>query len=273
MVKTVNGTYRVADCEHYGDIDNVKRYLVSLGCRITDSYWDGHDCGEAYVKFSFDSSLFEGIYSKLSGVSVSYSEDINDYCDFGTIGGFRMLSEDEFRNENERLSNDYSLNMFDNIPVYMVWECSDRVSDEVVINNAVDIIGDGTEVIGCHYEIIHGCQHCKVLITTRYTNIVCKKLTYGIGDNALGRHGWFSSNRIYGFCRPVHKIMNYVNNYDEFQSISKSVLLGLGLTYRDSTYGSSIRRTFSKSEYIDKDGNFMSEIVLDGEHYMVCGQN
>lgn len=46
-------TYRmsVCDCEHEGDIEETKEEIWQAGGKAVDSYWDGNDCGEAYVDF------------------------------------------------------------------------------------------------------------------------------------------------------------------------------------------------------------------------------
>ncbi len=43
----------VTDCEHWGDIrdevNSVMAVVGKYGGEITEEYWDGNDCGEAYV--------------------------------------------------------------------------------------------------------------------------------------------------------------------------------------------------------------------------------
>ena len=74
-MKNITGIYHVADCEHWCDMDSAKSFIRSLGCVITDSYWDGRDCGEAWVEFSFPECRYVAIYNKL-GSSAGYSADI-----------------------------------------------------------------------------------------------------------------------------------------------------------------------------------------------------
>ena len=72
-MKNITGKYHVADCEHCGDMDCARSMIAGLGCIITDSYWDGRDCGEAWVEFSFPECRFVAIYNKL-GSSAVYSD-------------------------------------------------------------------------------------------------------------------------------------------------------------------------------------------------------
>lgn len=44
-------TYTVADCEHEGDIRDAISEVEEAGGMFVSSYWDGHDCGEAWVEF------------------------------------------------------------------------------------------------------------------------------------------------------------------------------------------------------------------------------
>lgn len=45
----------ICDCEHEGDVwraeCEVGKLVVPMGGEVTDSYWDGSDCGEAWVTF------------------------------------------------------------------------------------------------------------------------------------------------------------------------------------------------------------------------------
>ena len=52
--KPVKFRYDVVDCEHWGDVNNdereVREYIQPLGGWVTDTFWDGEDCGEAYIE-------------------------------------------------------------------------------------------------------------------------------------------------------------------------------------------------------------------------------
>lgn len=54
--KPVKFRYDVVDCEHEGDISSaeneVRRYVNELGGDVTDTFWEGEDCGEAYIECS-----------------------------------------------------------------------------------------------------------------------------------------------------------------------------------------------------------------------------
>lgn len=56
--ETLNVVAYVYDCEHDGDIRAVKYECIewfkenNIDWKVTSTYWDGQDCGEAYVIFS-----------------------------------------------------------------------------------------------------------------------------------------------------------------------------------------------------------------------------
>lgn len=272
MGKQIKGTYWVADCEHNGDVENAKSYLRSLGCNVISYYWDGYDCGEAYITFSFDETKFIKIYKELSGNTVEYSADINNYYKFNTLDDFQKLPNDILKSERNRLAHDLSKDILDNMPIYMFWECSDKISDDEVINKALGFIGTDTKVIGYSYEIVDGCQFCDVLMTTPYTNMMADKFTYGIGDYCLGHFGWFHNHGIYGECRPVHDLYSWFNYYDEFQKAIKLILNGKDLKYKSNGYyGTS--KMFTKEDYLDKEGNLLNKISFEWKDYFICRQN
>ena len=43
----------ICDCEHEGDVWHaeceVRDLVTPMGGEVTESYWDGHDCGDAWV--------------------------------------------------------------------------------------------------------------------------------------------------------------------------------------------------------------------------------
>ena len=52
-VRNVHFRYNIVDCENNGDIvaavNKVESFLKSYDGRLIDSYWDGKDCGEAWI--------------------------------------------------------------------------------------------------------------------------------------------------------------------------------------------------------------------------------
>lgn len=46
--------YPVTDCEHEGDIRSAESEVIEAGGNVIDNYWDGEDCGDAYIVFTCD---------------------------------------------------------------------------------------------------------------------------------------------------------------------------------------------------------------------------
>lgn len=63
--KPVKFDYVVYDCEHMGDMRRAEfeceKICRKYGGKIVDSYWDGRDCGEAYITCEFPFSKVEEI--------------------------------------------------------------------------------------------------------------------------------------------------------------------------------------------------------------------
>ena len=52
--KPVYFQQEVEDCEHWGDMrrerQNVEDFIGRFGGHVTDEFWDGRDCGEAFIE-------------------------------------------------------------------------------------------------------------------------------------------------------------------------------------------------------------------------------
>lgn len=57
--KPIRFNYKIVDCEHMGDIEYAERecsqFCATLGGKVVGNYWDGEDCGEAYIVCEFPS--------------------------------------------------------------------------------------------------------------------------------------------------------------------------------------------------------------------------
>ena len=63
--KPVRFDYKVADCEHDGDMSYAEmecdNFCREFGGKVILSYWDGKDCGEAYITCEFPADKVEDI--------------------------------------------------------------------------------------------------------------------------------------------------------------------------------------------------------------------
>lgn len=57
--------YPVVDCEHEGDMQSAEFEVTDAGATVVDTYWDGNDCGEAYVEFTVTDNMADKVCDKL----------------------------------------------------------------------------------------------------------------------------------------------------------------------------------------------------------------
>lgn len=267
MSKIIKGHYRVADCEHYGDISSSESYLRSLGCTIVSSHWDGRDCGEAYIEFTFSDNCFKEIYDKLSG-SASFSADINDYLSFGKVGEYRKMTKKELYELKDKMATDYSAGYLERLPLLLFFEIKEwqQYSPEEIISKCLSFLSSApVSVLGYNVHVVDGNTFCDVLMETSYQNLTSKQMEYGIGDYCLGNRGWLKSQRIYGECRCVHKFINthVMWGYEYIQRVISRILAKGVLSYRGGSYYHPIDKDFGPESYLNSDGSFNSVIIGD----------
>lgn len=57
--------YPIIDCEHEGDIRSAEFEVTKAGGEVLDTYWDGEDCGEAYIEFAVSDEKAESVCNAL----------------------------------------------------------------------------------------------------------------------------------------------------------------------------------------------------------------
>ena len=88
--KMIIARFDIADCEHSGDLDWAEgsvEHLLGSNVKITKIYWDGRDCGSAYIEFEFPLSRLSIVDEKISDKMSYYyvNIDINDYLSIGKV--------------------------------------------------------------------------------------------------------------------------------------------------------------------------------------------
>lgn len=268
-MKNITGRYRVADCEHSGDMESAKSFIRSLGCIITDSYWDGCDCGEAWVEFSFPECRFIAIYDKL-GSFASYSADINDYVKLDGITGYSRISYDKLYELRDKMSGDYSIGFEERLPLWLFFKVDSyhgEISD--IISKVLSFFIEPVEVLGYNLKIVDGSEYCDVLIKASYRNLTSGIMEYGIGDYCLGNRGWLDSVGIYGECRCVHKTFNNftMEGYELLHRVIECMKKGLPLEYRNQdSYYHPRDMVVNSDLYLSSDGSFIP-VMKDGDGF------
>lgn len=268
-MKKILGKYFVRDCEHWGDMDSAELFLKSLGVSVTGRYWDGRDCGEAWVSFEFPSVMFVSLYRKLSGSSVSYSENINDYIIRDGVkdgmDGYGMYSASDLRSMMKLMASDLSSGFEERLPLWLFFEVRDDMKGSVgcMLGEILSYFTEPVEVMGYYYQMVDDTDYVNVLIKSSWKNLVSSVMN-GIGDYCLSNKkcSWFGSHHIYGECRCVHDAVSKMlldcgSDYEYIQRFFRCMLNRLPIEYEYApSYYNRFRRVFEFNEYVDVDGGF-----------------
>lgn len=271
MAKIINGSYNVADCEHRGDIERVECLLRKNRCEVVNSYWDGRDCGEAYVRFRCNESDFPALY-RMFGNSASFDADINDYVQGCGVQGYKRYTSKELLNMKKQMDNDLSAGFENRLAFYLWFEVKDRpfLTTDEIVSGCLKYLTD-YEVIGYDTHIVDGCEYMDLLIKTTYRNLTDAAIgRNGIGDYCLGDYGWIKRHNIYGECSCNHVLLNRLNmgyGYDYLQRVMQMILNRESLEYRGGSYYHPKDIKVSADEYLDAEGTFLNKITKDGITY------
>jgi hypothetical protein len=271
MGKEIKGKYYIADCEHNGDIESAKSYLRSIGCTILGCYWDGMDCGLAYVTFSFDDSHFKEMYAELYSSS-SFEADINDYLSFGELCGYKKMDKNEMNELYKQMCKDTSKGFLDRLPLHFFFKVNDGINPNSIIEKCLSFLKHPYKVLGYYFNVVDGCNYCTMLISSSYKNLATDIIGgEGIGDYCLGHRGWLSKNRIYGECSCSHILYNYtmLGGYEYFQRVVDRIKGRKELEYRGGTYYKPIDIKVEADEYFNADGTFLARIERNGKEYTI----
>lgn len=196
----IKGKYNIADCEHRGDIANALDYVSKCGCKVTGHYWDGKDCGVAYVEFECSADIVRKLYK-----SISFRFD----CDLASIIDFRQSAIDELKNSRynvvdsadyEVLRNKYATNYdygFERcLPIELVFEI-DSYSIYNTPKNKVDSFM-------CHnYNGVLKVECCKI-DGDKYTFLL-------LCDGANNMQSAIEMIKVAGLANHIHEL--YINQF------------------------------------------------------------
>lgn len=272
-MRVINGTFYVADCEHNGDIERVKSYLRSNSCEVISSYWDGHDCGEAYVEFTCKEADFPSLYKRF-GISASFDADINNYIQLdGLVADYKRVGKSELYAKLREMNNDLSYGFWDRLPLHLWFEVKERqgLTTQDIVEKCLSFINKADYEVVCYsLKIVDGGEFIDMLIKTSYKNLDDKTIgKYGIGDFALGHDGWLDSKRIYGQCACGHTFCHkgkFGYSYDLLQKVMGMIENGQPLMYCNTNPYSKNDIMVDEKDYI-KDGQFQRTIKVKGLTY------
>lgn len=213
-MEEIKGRYYIADCEHKGDITNAINYIKSIGGNVYDEYWNGRDCGTAYLEIGISVDTFKKVYKRQS---FAMDADINDYITLNDGIKTNRVPYNEFKNIREKMEDgDVSANFEENMPIYFFFNKENKdIDTEQVFNDIVNILGnDNTKIIATTSYISSGEPYYCALLTTNYKNVTDEKMK-AIGDFTLGngRNSYIKRNNLYGQCQCVHPLYQYIRDY------------------------------------------------------------
>lgn len=226
--KIIHGTYYIADCECNGDVERAKAHLRNIlpNVRITFEYWDGYDCGEAYIKFEFSSKYFYSAYEKLYDVA-TFDADINDYVSLPNSSLYNGVKCDknEFNRRINLLKNNWGKDWENNILIRLFFEHNDNFHPLLVIEKAKEALPIKHKMVGYATELVDGNQFYNVLFTCSLEDIDEEKLKE-FGDYALSwdRNSFLKKNGIYGEMRVAHNIKTPIRSINFCKMLAKKIV-------------------------------------------------
>lgn len=267
MSKIIKGKYYIADCEHRGDITRECEYLKEIqGIKILDTYWDGKDCGEAYIIFEFSSDIFKNVYNKLP--NAFYNEDINNYVTVTqTLNEGKQIKYNDY---NKKVKELYLKFLQDKVAITLFFEITPKINIYDIIVKAKKSISKYNDVVIDSYatNITDGNKFIHVLFLVPIESFDINGLR-DFGTCCIANHGsWLGINRIYGQLT-INSILvdKHFSLRDLYEKINNKADM---LYYYKAHYYAKIElKTFSYKEYMDENNNIKKTINFDNKEYHI----
>ena len=268
--KTIIGRFHIPDCEHRGDIEwgrNVVTRKLGGKVMITREYWDGRDCGTAYIEFCFPLSKLQAVDKEIAqDTSFSYVNiNIKDYLQMGgsesLCGCNNKLSAKELRALCKNC--DYSQGFEKKIAVKLFFQHG-HISPEDVTEKALEALGKSARILGYSCIRVDGNLFTEVVFNINVNDIDGDKFKE-FGDYCLGHRGWLSKNHIYGELSIKHEVMQPLMTYERFKDIIRSVAAKKDIIYMTH---SCDKISLPYEEYM-QDGHVKSFVKVNGREYFI----
>lgn len=258
-MKFINGEYNVTDCESHGDVFRESEYLRSIGCDICETYWDGVDCGEAYVRFKIKEKDFPRIYNTIHSTT-SFDADINDYVkEECVVDGFPQLNHDDLISAYRKLSENFNDGFEKMIPIYLFFDKKPNVDSNSVIN---EILSNFKEYkpIGCNKRINDGTTYISLLFTIDFNELqydTFSKIGYSCFSS---EKGIIKKYKLYGECRPIHKTFDLCLDFELTRRLIKRIINKENISYKSKSIFNDKKHIEVNYEKYIIDGKFQKEI-------------
>lgn len=230
--KVIKGTYNIVDCEHYGDIEAAKIRLQKLNVDIKDVFWDGHDCGCAYIEFTFYETEFARIYNALQD-EATYNVDVNQYIDVKLpktqLDNLTCLTSKEFN----KLCEEKKCGLSKRVYIYVFFEVTKNVNIDNVINEAIKSISERyTKIEAYNKKIVDGSVFLSILFSVNLHFINEDKIKkFGTNCIANGSDTFLKRNHIYGEMKICSILANCKQK--DFKKLYLSALQHKEIQYKD----------------------------------------
>ena len=273
--KMIIARFNVADCEHSGDLRWGVRSVESLlgnNVRITKTYWDGRDCGTAYIEFEFPLSRLSFVDDKISDKMSYYyvNIDINDYLSIGKVckgqlyRKYEKFTRQEFKDILDKGRCDYSEGFENKIMVMLFFEHHKTIDADTIMSKAAQALGSNAQIIGYRCERVDGNYFTNVIFTIPYEDIDGSKFNE-FGDYRLGHQGWLGRNNIYGELCIVHELKCCGMEYGKFKDVIKRIANKEDLVYKTFSHETLV---VPYDEYM-KEGHVPIRIKRGRDEYWV----
>lgn len=174
-MEKIKGRYNIADCEHWGDVQNSINFIRESGCEVIAHFWDGHDCGDAWVDFYCTPSFVRNAYKHNS---FSFDCDIKKYVNLREVAiktlkdRYTILDKEEYATKKNELISNVGNGFICHIPIELIFNMDDygmynnpsgrltgflcHIGNRVKVNS-INIENDTYSVLlTCHFDDVTG---------------------------------------------------------------------------------------------------------------------
>lgn len=227
-MEKIKGRYNIPDCEHWGDVQNSIDFIRELGCEVIEHFWDGHDCGDAWVDFYCTPSFILKAYKR---TSFSFDCDITKYVNFreeaikALKNRYTIIDAEEYENVRNELISNVGEGFIRQIPVELIF----KMSSYGECNTPLTRISWFTYHIGNKVKInsikIEDDTY-SVLLTCDFDDVI------GVVDFIKSQY-WSCKEDLVSV-KPIHNIYKFGNVLDDINKYITFKNLVYNIAYEDN---------------------------------------
>ena len=233
----ITGKYKITDCENRGDVSSAVSRLEKLGCTDCVPFWDGNDCGEAYVKFMVSEDKFLNVYERICR-SCEFDANINDYIRFNNRTNYKFVGVKTLKSLWKAQSNNIS-DGFQNKQLFVLYFESDNNKEDLtkLLEALFNEWNVHSEVICYSCNLEEGDWCYRVLL-----NVSC--IVDSIPSLKLATSMFFKKIGLRATLHVTHDLSHY--NNEVYKQRVESVVNKAELEYHNTRYE---KKRYPYSEY------------------------